>query len=116
MPRNNLLHHSLTFPQVWHVLKDRVPILYKLLLADVLAPILVNFRKERLNPRIGNIDVEWKMMIEDVNEFELSLRHMTVSADIELVEDSFWVRHGLYKKYSIQSMRWPIFMRSYGIS
>jgi hypothetical protein len=24
---------------------------------------------------------------------------MTVSADIELVKDSFWVRHGLYKKY-----------------
>ena len=82
-------------PQVWHVLKNCVPILYKLLLADVLAPVLVNFSKERLDPRISNIDVEWKMMIEDVNEFELSLRHMTVSADIELVEDSFWVRHRL---------------------
>ena len=43
----------------------------------------------------SNIDVEWKMLIEDVNKFKLSQPHMTVSADIEQVEDSFWVHHGL---------------------
>jgi hypothetical protein len=82
-----------------YICKDQFIENWDTILADVLAPILVNFRKERLNPRIGNIDVEWKMMIEDVNKFEFSLCHMTVSADIELVKDSFWVRHGLYKKY-----------------
>merc|ERR1719237_1434986 len=39
--------------------------------------------------------VKWKMVIEDVNQFQLTLGHCTVLAEIKLVKDCLRVGHGV---------------------